>query len=94
MSRIFEHPNMNDFACPICGTQEDKRVVLVPIQGTREGVMVECEQVHLDCLLNGLMYYKQRSVMALLCSYGENPDFSSTKKYLQKKKTARKEVSK
>ena len=48
--RVFEHPNLTDFKCPICGTSEDKEVVLIGIDGTKEGNNIQAEQFHLDCL--------------------------------------------
>jgi len=68
MGKIFEHPNTSDFICPICYTQADKRVVLIPIYGTQEDNLIKCKQVHLDCLLDGIMYYEKQSILALLCS--------------------------
>lgn len=47
---IFDHPNMFNFKCPICGTNEDKPVTLIPIEGTREGNKSEVKQVHVECL--------------------------------------------
>jgi hypothetical protein len=48
--RVFKHPNLINFKCPICGTSEDKEVVLIGKDGTEEGKIIECEQVHLECL--------------------------------------------
>lgn len=49
--RVFDHPNTNHgFTCPICKTAEDKPVVLVGKESTREGNIMEADQVHLDCL--------------------------------------------
>lgn len=47
--REFKHPNMTNFNCPICGTNKDLPVVLVPIEETREDFIVQAEQVHSDC---------------------------------------------
>lgn len=47
--RQFLHPNMNGFTCPVCGTNADAPVVLVPIEGTEDGNLVEAKQVHSDC---------------------------------------------
>ena len=48
-SRIFEHPNPINFKCPVCRSRADAPVVLVPIYGTEEGNIVECQQVHAEC---------------------------------------------
>jgi hypothetical protein len=48
--RIFEHPNLHGFECPICKTSIDKPVTLVGIDGTREGNIQQAEQVHIECI--------------------------------------------
>ncbi len=48
--RIFEHPNMLDFKCPICHTNDDKSVTLIPISGTQEGNKEQAIQVHIECI--------------------------------------------
>jgi hypothetical protein len=48
--RVFDHPNMVDFTCPICKTSDDKPVVLIGIVGTEEDNIMEARQYHLDCL--------------------------------------------
>jgi hypothetical protein len=55
--RVFDHPNMDRFCCPICGESDDKPVVLIGISGTEEGRNMQAEQVHFGCLEN-LRYYK------------------------------------
>jgi hypothetical protein len=63
MSRIFEHPNMDHFRCPICGGSDDMQVVLVAIVGTEEGSIVQAEQTHLDCLLGGVSLYREGNMI-------------------------------
>lgn len=48
--RVFDHPNMDGFRCPICGTSEDKPVVLIGVNGTEDGNIMEARQYHLDCI--------------------------------------------
>lgn len=48
-SRVFLHPNMTNFVCPVCRTSADAPVFLVPIPGTEDDGIVECRQVHTDC---------------------------------------------
>jgi hypothetical protein len=49
--KTFEHPNTsNEWACPICKTNEDKPIVLIPIDGTEDGNIMEAEQFHLHCI--------------------------------------------
>lgn len=47
--RIFEHFNQSS-ECKICGTNKDGKAILIPKEGTEDDGIVECEQVHLDCL--------------------------------------------
>ena len=48
--RVFDHPNMTNFTCPVCKTSDDKPVVLIGIEGTQDGHIMEARQYHLDCL--------------------------------------------
>jgi hypothetical protein len=32
--KVFEHPNMDGFKCPICKTNDDSPVVLIGIYGS------------------------------------------------------------
>ena len=48
--RVFEHPNLENFKCPICGTSDDKPVVLVAIDGTEKGRNMEARQYHIECI--------------------------------------------
>jgi hypothetical protein len=51
MNRIF--PKFNKHTkCPICGTTDDKPAILLQIDGTEDDGLVECMQVHLDCVGN------------------------------------------
>jgi hypothetical protein len=47
---VFEHPNIsNGWKCPVCGTNADKPVVLVPIPNTENDGICEAKQVHKKC---------------------------------------------
>ena len=60
--RIFEHPNMNgEWACPICGTDDNKPVTLVAIEGTEEGGVCEAVQTHIECI--NLRWYKEQGFL-------------------------------
>ena len=49
--RIFNKPNLsNDWKCPVCKTNKENKVVLVPIPGTEDDGIVEAQQIHLDCM--------------------------------------------
>ncbi len=59
--RVFDHPNMNEFTCPICNTSEDRPVVLIEINGRRRGNNAEAAQVHFDCL-EPIIYLEERII--------------------------------
>ena len=48
--RIFDHPNMNGFQCPVCKMNTDLPVVLIGIEGTENGGNIEARQYHVECL--------------------------------------------
>ena len=47
--RVFDHPNMTGFECPVCRTSKDAPVVLVGVPGTEDGWIQQAEQVHKKC---------------------------------------------
>ena len=57
--RIFEHPNLEDgkWKCPICQTNDDKPIALIPIADKIDGNIVECRQYHVECIES--MEYKR-----------------------------------
>jgi hypothetical protein len=58
--RTIAHPNFDDgHHCPICGTKEDKEVILVSIAGTQDGNNCQAIQVHTDCLQEQLVFYPE-----------------------------------
>ena len=61
--RIFDHPNLTNFTCPLCNTNEDYPVTLIGIEGSEDGNIVEAVQVHIKCLK--LLYYKEDSIIAM-----------------------------
>jgi hypothetical protein len=63
--RIFDHPNMANFTCPVCGTADDTPVVLVAIQRTIRGGIAEARQYHVGCL--GLVECDLPGGAVLLC---------------------------
>ena len=48
--RVFDHPNLEGFRCPICGTGLDEPVVLVGIRGTERENICDARQYHLGCI--------------------------------------------
>lgn len=47
--KVFQSINEMD-VCAICGSNHDEQVVLVPIDGTRDGNNEQAVQVHLNCI--------------------------------------------
>ena len=60
--RPFDHPNMTNFECPICHTADDKPVVLVGIDGTEDGGIMQAEQVHIECIELRLLRHSDGTV--------------------------------
>ncbi len=49
--RAFKGPNLSGgWKCPICGTSDDKEVVLIGVDGTEDDGIMEGHQYHLDCI--------------------------------------------
>jgi hypothetical protein len=49
--RIWDHPNTScGWACPICGTADDRPVTLIGVSGTEDGCLMQAEQYHVDCI--------------------------------------------
>lgn len=50
--KIFKTGNFTkDKPCIICGgTNDEEETVLIGIKGTEEGMNIQCQCVHLDCL--------------------------------------------
>jgi hypothetical protein len=46
--RTFEH-FPEEATCPVCGTSDDGECVLIAIDGTEEGSVVEAQPTHLSC---------------------------------------------
>lgn len=53
--KIFPHPNLLNFSCPVCGDSTDSPVTLVGIAGTEIGNNMQAIQVHVSCI--DLLYY-------------------------------------
>jgi hypothetical protein len=48
--KIFDHPNLDGFVCPICLGSEDAPVVLIPIEGTQKEGIMKAQQYHVGCI--------------------------------------------
>ena len=46
---VFKH-FPQDENCPMCGTSEDKEYVLIPVDGTSDGIICESIPVHVECV--------------------------------------------
>lgn len=63
---IFEQfPEGNNHICPICGTNNSGKTVLVPIEGTGDGYTYKAIPTHLDCILSNILYSESLGVMGL-----------------------------
>lgn len=61
--------------CPICGTNEEKETLLIPIQGTQDGKLMEAAQVHSECLENRMRLRIESSrppLIYAMCDYEHN----------------------
>jgi hypothetical protein len=73
--RTFTHFNQSgEDVCPVCKTNEDKEVILVPIAGTEEGNNIQAIQVHTRCLQNELMYYPELNILVINCGSIKNTE--------------------
>jgi len=65
--RVFDTYNktMGD-VCPICGTNDEGKVVLVGIDGTQEGNNIEARQYHVSCISLTEMPYKDARLLSML----------------------------
>ena len=69
--RTFDHFPENA-VCPVCGTSEDKKCVLIAIQGTQEGNISEAAPVHADCIdPANMLFNKEVGVIYIRASKGE-----------------------
>ena len=48
--RTFEH-FPEHIPCKICGTNEDKECILIPVDGTDDGNICQAIPIHVDCLM-------------------------------------------
>ena len=48
--RTFEHFPQTGTVCPICGTNDDKPCILVPIDGTYDDGKMEAQPAHAACM--------------------------------------------
>lgn len=47
--RVFDHPNMSNFECPVCKSKKDMPVLLIAIPGTDSDGICEAVQIHKEC---------------------------------------------
>lgn len=71
--KVFEHPNTSSgWKCPICHTDNDSPITLIPIYGTESGNNIQAKQVHVKCI--ELAIYKNHLVVLadLGVNYGQS----------------------
>jgi len=73
MSRVFEEFNPMG-KCPLCRTNKNEKTVLISMAGTQRGHICQAEQFHLDCLLDNLVYYPEKGVVAAVLREKENKE--------------------
>jgi hypothetical protein len=56
MSNQFPHFPPDHAICPVCKTNEDKPCILLPIDGTGDGNIVEAKPTHVECMSEGFRY--------------------------------------
>ena len=62
--RTFDH-FPKDIKCKICGTNDDKECILVPIDGTGDKNICEAIPTHVDCLAK-IRYRKDLKIFYIL----------------------------
>jgi len=50
--RAFKH-FPKDSTCKMCGTNDDKECILIPVDGTGDGKICEAIPVHVECIQKG-----------------------------------------
>lgn len=59
--RTFKH-FPEDLKCPVCNTNDDGETVLVPIDGTEDGMNCEAQCIHLACCIPD-HYIKDKKIL-------------------------------
>lgn len=59
---VFKH-FPNESICPICGTNDDTKCTLIPIDDTGDGRICETMPVHVSCLSNGWRFNKSLGIV-------------------------------
>lgn len=50
--------------CPLCGTNENRECILVPIDGTDHEGICEAAPTHLRCVVTNIWLYRDKQVIA------------------------------
>ena len=62
--KIFNQPNTSgDWKCPVCKTNDNLPITLIPIHGTQNGNIIQAEQFHINCL--DLTYFKNEFAIGM-----------------------------
>lgn len=62
--RSFKH-FPKEVICPICGTNDNKTCILIAVNGTSDGKIVEAHPFHVGCLQSNLTYYPDEKAVAV-----------------------------
>ena len=66
--RTFKKGNWSENdCCPVCETQKDGEVTLVPIHGTEDGNNVQATLVHTQCIGERMIYYPEHNMITIEC---------------------------
>lgn len=67
--RTFKNGNWFDpkTVCPVCETQDEGEVVLVPVAGTQQGRNIQAIQVHTKCIGERMVYYPEHNMIFIEC---------------------------
>jgi hypothetical protein len=68
--RLFENFPQS-VRCPICGTNENKKCFLMPIDGTQDENVAECVPVHADCISERLGDFRFNREMGIAYLFAE-----------------------
>jgi len=61
--KTFKNWNWGEWKCPLCDTNNDWEVILVPIIGTQEGNLVEAKQIHTKCLERKITWDEKNNIL-------------------------------
>lgn len=68
--RTFEH-FPKESICPICGTNNDKETILIPIAEKKEDgeSCVQAQPFHADCIQKNMWYYESQGFVVIKTNF-------------------------